>query len=59
MSGTCVPSLYSLAFSSMYIVRFVFADDGAAVVVPTHDGTATDFAATDAIGITALIRPYS
>ena len=43
----------------MYIVRFVFADDGAAVVVPTHDGTATDFAATDAIGITALIRPYS
>ena len=54
MSGTCVPSLYSLAFSSMDIVLFVFAYDGAAVVVPTHGGTATDFAATVAIGITTL-----
>ena len=59
MSGTCVPSLYSLAFSSMDIVLFVFAYDGAAVVVPTHGGTATDFAATVAIGITTLLRPYS
>ena len=59
MSGTCVPSLYSLPFSSMDIVRFLFAYDGAVVVVPTHDGTATNFAATDAIGITTLLRPYS
>ena len=43
----------------MDIVRFLFAYDGAVVVVPTHDGTATNFAATDAIGITTLLRPYS
>ena len=42
MSGTCVPSLHSLAFSSMDIVLFVFAYDGAAVVVPTHGATQSD-----------------
>ena len=59
MSGTCVPSLYSLPFSPMEIVLFVFTYDGAAVVVPTHGGTATDFAVTVAIGITTQLRPYS
>ena len=47
----------------MDIVRFVFPYDGAAVVVHTHarvhDGTATDFAATDAIGITTQVQPYN
>ena len=41
----------------MDIVRFVFRYDGAAAC-PVHDGTATDFAATDSTGITTQLRPY-